>query len=302
MKEPVRLGSRAAQLLLDGLGQVPLQLLLRIELNALRIPRPRHLNFLLERPPALKPLLPNARIVRINLKLPRTAKIDLAPRLRHSRKTRRTKREIAERNEKKRKKKSKQRRWTVTIRLMQSLGHGELANLELGRPEIDEGPMFQTCRAQVAERLGDMVINDRLGGLDLQDKLSLHHDVSDVLANDRGVFIEDSQWLLLLDGNASLPQSMDESILIHLLQMTWAVIAVDDVARLANNVRQLKDTIFHSSSLQDLRSKQGETIRGARGLSGVLFLLFSPFFVFFGNIVLPVLPATSYSKRLMKLL
>jgi len=52
---------------------------------------------------------------------------------------------------------------------MQSLRHDKLANLEFGRTEVDDDSMFQACRTQVAKRLGDVIVNDGLGSLDLQN-------------------------------------------------------------------------------------------------------------------------------------
>ena len=157
---------------------------------------------------------------------------------------------------------------------MQSFRHGQLANLEFGRTEVDKGPVFETCRTQVTQRLGDMVVNDGPGRLDLKDQLFFYQDVRNVLADDRAVLIIDRQRFLLLDRYASLAQPMDESILIHLLQVTGTVITMDGVASFPNDVRQLKDAIFHSSPLQNSRPRENT--------HSVACSFLSPFFVSFG--------------------
>src|SRR4030043_347377 len=181
VKEPVRRGAGSAQLLLDRLGQVAIQLLFRLEFDPLRVPRPRHLNLPLELPPALVPFLADPRIRRINLKLPGAAKVHLTPRLTLGGNTKRL---IAEKNERKRKKKNKKWRQAVTFRLVQSLGHGGLADLKSGGPEIGDGPTPNTRGTQVTKRLGDVILDDGFRRLDLKDELPVDNNVRDVLASD----------------------------------------------------------------------------------------------------------------------
>jgi hypothetical protein len=152
---------------------------------------------------------------------------------------------------KKRKEEGEEWRQTITVRSMQSLRHGKFANLELRRTKIDDGSMFETRRPQVAERLGDMLISYGFGSLDFENEPSLQDNVCDVFTDDGAIFVVYSQRLLLLDIQTPLPQTMDQSVLVHFLQVAGAVIAMDGVAGFANDVRQLEYAVFHNPCLQD---------------------------------------------------
>ncbi|OHB65339.1 MAG: hypothetical protein A2Y77_15925 [Planctomycetes bacterium RBG_13_62_9] len=170
---------------------------------------------------------------------------------------------------------------------MQSLGHGELANLKLGRTEIDDGSMLNTRGTQVTKRLGDVIFDDGFRRLDLKDELPVDNNVRDVLASDGPIFIVNSQWPLLLYAQASLSQPMDESVFIHLLQVPGPMITMDSIARFSNDVGQLKCAVFHNPRLQNFLPKETQRPekrnKDVRGIS----LLFSPFFVSFGYPVCP---------------
>jgi hypothetical protein len=79
-----------------------------------------------------------------------------------------------------------------------------LANLEFVSAKVDQQPVPQPGRFQVAENLGLVFGRDGFGRLQFHDQPAINQQIGEVIANQGAILIIDFDRILLLDFQAGL--------------------------------------------------------------------------------------------------
>lgn len=90
-----------------------------------------------------------------------------------------------------------------------------------------------------------MFVCQSLGRFQLNNKSVVHEQIGDVIANEGAVLVVDFEWILLLDVQAQLSQSVRKGILIHLLQVPMFVVAMDGKASFPDHIAQ-RHNVLHN--------------------------------------------------------
>src|SRR5215212_2711394 len=81
--------------------------------------------------------------------------------------------------------------------------------------------------AEIAEQLSNMLIDQRSNALDLADQPTLNQQISLQHSQHRTIFVEDFEFLLLLNANALLSETVCQGIFVNLLSMAIAQILMN---------------------------------------------------------------------------
>ena len=86
-------------------------------------------------------------------------------------------------------------------------------------------------------------------GLNFHDEAIVHEHVSIKVAEQRAVFVEHFQRMLLLHQQTLFRKTVNECVLINLLQMSVPMVAVDGKSRFANHIAKLHEVLYRISSV-----------------------------------------------------
>src|SRR6266511_3965095 len=89
-----------------------------------------------------------------------------------------------------------------------------------------------------------MLFDHSSNRLYFHDKLLLNEQIGVEVAEQRPVFVKDLQRMLLLHQEPLFPETVNESVLINLFQMSVPMITVNSKSRFANHIAKLHD-VFH---------------------------------------------------------
>ena len=128
--------------------------------------------------------------------------------------------------------------------------HDEFFDLEFVRAKIDEQTMLKSRGFEITKQLRDMFINERLGGLEFDNKYVLDQQVCKKITQHSTIFVQHPHRMLLLYFQAQFSQSMGQGILVNSLQMTVPMIKMDGISCLADSVTKVKDRFQIASSLR----------------------------------------------------
>jgi hypothetical protein len=122
--------------------------------------------------------------------------------------------------------------------------------------------MLDAGRLQIAEQLGNMLVEHSSDSLEFQNKSAFHQRVSHQVAEQGAILIIDLDGHLLLDLQTKLSQTVHQGILIDLLDVALAMIAMDGKSSFTNDVTQLKCWMFgrslHSCQAMSLLGRKNE--------------------------------------------
>jgi len=96
--------------------------------------------------------------------------------------------------------------------------------------------MLQATRLEVSEDLRDVFIRDLASGLEFDNQPAIKHEVCIVFSNWRAILVVDIDGVLLLNTEPELAEAMHQCILIHFLQMTMAMVEVDSISCLTDDI------------------------------------------------------------------
>jgi len=119
--------------------------------------------------------------------------------------------------------------------------------------------MLHARGAEVAEDLGDMFVDQRLTGFQLDYETAFDKKICVILSKSRTVLVGHLQGILLLETDPGLSQTMGQSVLINLLQVPMPQVPVQGEANLPNPITQCQDlvVVHHCAPL-------GFPLRGVR--------------------------------------
>src|SRR6266542_1603141 len=89
-----------------------------------------------------------------------------------------------------------------------------------------------------------MLFDHSSNRLYFHDKLLLNEQIGVEVAEQRPVFVKDLHRMLLLHQEPLFPETVNESVLINLFQMSVPMITVNSKSRFANHIAKLHD-VFH---------------------------------------------------------
>src|SRR6266516_4440522 len=118
-----------------------------------------------------------------------------------------------------------------------------LLDLEFRGAEVHQESVFNPRSPQVAEKLCNMLFSHIPDGLHLHDEAILHEQVSIEVAEQRPIFAENLQRMLLLHLEPLLPETVNERVLINLLQVAIPMVAMKSKPCFANHIAKLHDIL-----------------------------------------------------------
>ena len=104
-----------------------------------------------------------------------------------------------------------------------------------------------------------MFVGQGFGGLEFDHELVVQQQVGVEFADDGAVFVEDLDGVLLLHVQPELAEAVGQGVLIDLLQVPVAVIDVDGIRCLADQVAEFVDG-FHFFVLFVMAAKERNEI------------------------------------------
>ena len=81
-----------------------------------------------------------------------------------------------------------------------------------------------------------MLAGDGLDRFELHDQVLFNHQVGEEFPEQSAVLVADIDWVLLLDGQTKLAQTMRQSVLIDLFEMAMPKVAVDGETCFPNDI------------------------------------------------------------------
>ena len=104
--------------------------------------------------------------------------------------------------------------------------------------EVDEKPVPQSRRFQVADDLGDMFRCQSLDRLKFDDQPSFHQQIGEVFTDDGSVLVINCDGLLLLHYKPGLCQAMCKGIFIDLFEMPVTEVSMNGISDLPHAVAE----------------------------------------------------------------
>jgi hypothetical protein len=124
------------------------------------------------------------------------------------------------------------------------IAKGVFLNLENGRAEIDEQPVFEARGSEISEELGDVFVDQGFDGFEFDDQRILNEEIGEVFAENRAVFIEDVESVLLHDIQALFAKAMGESVFVNFLIVAVTMIFLKGKGRLSQLITKNEDWVF----------------------------------------------------------
>ena len=109
--------------------------------------------------------------------------------------------------------------------------------------------MLDTATAQIAEKLGDMLVCQGFARLEFHNEFTFDKKVCGVIAQNSSILVQYLQCMLLLDLNAGLAKAMSQAILIDFFKVPVPQIAMEGKCSFMDFVTQLEDfsLCFHGA-------------------------------------------------------
>lgn len=126
------------------------------------------------------------------------------------------------------------------------IGKDVLADFEDGRTEVNQQPVLDARRAEIAEELRDVLTDERADGFQFDDQLMFDKQVSKKLAELCAVFVENVERVLLDGGEVLFSETVGESVFVNFLDVAVTETAVQREAGFADMIAELEYGIFHT--------------------------------------------------------
>jgi len=117
-------------------------------------------------------------------------------------------------------------------------------NLENGCSEIDEQAVFAPRRSKIAQELGYMFIDEGFDGFEFDDERVLDEEIGEVFAENRSVFIEDVQRVLLHNLETLFAKTVDESVLVNFFVVAVTMIFLKGKGGFPHLIAKNEDRVF----------------------------------------------------------
>ena len=152
---------------------------------------------------------------------------------------------------KERKERRADRQESITASFGSFPAHRVFLNLKFVAAKVDEQPVLDLGRLEVAENLRSVLVGQCTARFQFYDQAALDQQVGQILADECAVLVINFEWVLLFDFNASLAQPICQGVFIDFLQVPVPMVHMDGIGVFSHNVTEFIDR-FHL--LRSLRS------------------------------------------------
>lgn len=105
--------------------------------------------------------------------------------------------------------------------------------------------MLNARSPQVAQKLGNVLISRRARRFQFNDETVINEEVSEVFPENRSIFVQHLERMLLFHIHSSFSRPVDQRILVNLLQVPGIQVTMNRIAGLTNHITELENFVFH---------------------------------------------------------
>jgi hypothetical protein len=124
------------------------------------------------------------------------------------------------------------------------IAEGVFFDLENGGAKIDEQSVFAAGGTEIAEELSDVFVDQGFHGFEFDDERIRDEKIGVVFTENRAVFIEDVERVLLHDFEALFAKAMGESVFVNFFVVAVTVIFLKGKGGFPHLIAKNEDRVF----------------------------------------------------------